>query len=227
MGYKIFVSYKYADDNVYNLESQENSTVRNYVDEFESKLEESDDIYKGESDGDDLSKLSEEEIWKKLKDRIYDSSLTIVFISPNMKLEGKDDKDQWIPWEISYSLKEVSRKNKNGDAITSKTNAMIAVVLPDSSNSYSYYLEEKNCCTSKCIMHHTYKLFDIIRKNKFNYKNPDTSECDNKDTIWHGNCSYIKAVKWCDFISDVSKHIDEAYDRQDDISNYDIYKEVE
>lgn len=226
MGRKIFVSYKYADDSVYSLTSGENSIVRNYIDEFESKLDESDDIYKGESDGEDLSQLSEETIWQKLKDRIYDSSLTVVFISPNMKESGKVDKDQWIPWEISYSLKEVSRKNKNGDSVTSRTNAMIAVVLPDKNNSYSYYLEIKNCCESKCTMHHTYKLFDIIRQNKFNYKNGDKEECDNKDTIWHSECSYIKAVKWNNFINDINKYVDEAYERQDDISNYDIYKEV-
>ena len=28
-------------------------------------------------------------------------------------------------WEISYSLKEVSRKNKNGDVVTSRSNAMV------------------------------------------------------------------------------------------------------
>ncbi len=226
MGHKIFVSYKYYDDNVYNLKSGENSTVRDYIDEFESKLDESDDIYKGESDGEDLSELSEDTIWQKLKDRIYDSSLTIVFISPNMRENWKKDEDQWIPWEISYSLKEISRKNKNGDSITSKTNAMIAVVLPNFNNSYSYYLESMNCCTAKCIMHHTNKLFNIIKKNKFNYINPDKKECGNNDTIWYGECSYIKAVKWCDFINDINKYVDEAYERQDDISNYDIYKEV-
>lgn len=226
MGRKIFVSYKYADSDVYKLTEEEECTVRDYVDKIEEKLGESDNIYKGESDGEDLSDLGEDTIWEKLKDRIYDSSLTIVLISPNMKETWKTDKDQWIPWEISYSLKEVSRKNKNGDSVTSKTNAMLAVVLPDSNNSYSYYLEEKNCCTSKCTSHHTYKLFDIIRKNKFNYINPNTDECGNKDTIWHGNCSYIQAVKWCDFISDINKYIDKAYERQDDISNYDICKEV-
>lgn len=226
MGRKIFVSYKYADSDVYKLTEEEECMVRHYVDKIEEKLGESDNIYKGESDGEDLSDLDEDTIWEKLKDRIYDSSLTIVLISSNMKETWKTDKEQWIPWEISYSLKEVSRKNKNGDSVTSKTNAMLAVVLPDSNNSYSYYLEEKNCCTSKCTSHHIYKLFDIIRKNKFNYINPNTDECDCKDTIWHGNCSYIQAVKWCDFISDINKYIDKAYERQDDISNYDICKEV-
>lgn len=226
MGHKIFVSYKYADENVYNLKLGENSTVRNYVDEFETKLDESDNIYKGESDGEDLSKLSEETIWNKLKGRIYDSSITIVFISPNMKLVGVEDKEQWIPWEISYSLKEISRKNKNGDPVTSRTNAMIAVVLPDSSNSYSYYLETMTCCTSKCTMHHTNNLFSIIKKNKFNYKNPDKNECENNDTIWYGEHSYIKAVKWNDFIDDINKYIEDSKKRQNEVNYYNIYKEV-
>lgn len=91
-----------------------------------------------------LSKLSDDTIWEKLKDRIYDSSVTVIFISPEMKEIWKEEKDQWIPWEISYSLKETSRKNKNGDPVTSKSNAMLAVVLPDENGSYSYYLEKSN-----------------------------------------------------------------------------------
>ena len=80
MGKKIFVSYKYADNQVENLKSGQNSTVRDYIDKFEELVDLSDDIYKGESDGEDLSKLSDDTIWEKLKDRIYDSSVTIVFI---------------------------------------------------------------------------------------------------------------------------------------------------
>ena len=124
MGKKIFVSYKYGDDQVENLSYYENSTVRDYVTKFEDVLDSSDNIYKGESDGEDLSILSDDTIWEKLKDRIYDSSVTVIFISPGMKENWKLERDQWIPWEISYSLKEVSRKNKNGQAVTSRSNAM-------------------------------------------------------------------------------------------------------
>lgn len=226
MGRKIFVSYKFADSSVQNLKSDENSTVRDYVTEFENVLESSDHIYKGESDDTDLSELEDDTIWEKLKDRIYDSSITVIFISPNMKETSVLDRDQWIPWEVSYSLKETSRKNKNGDSVTSKTNAMVAVVLPDQNGSYSYYLEKKNCCSSGCTKHHTNKLFEIIEKNKFNYKNGNKRSCDVGDTIWSGECSYIKAVKWCDFIKDYDSHLDSAYERQDDLDSYEIRKEI-
>ena len=227
MGKKIFVSYKYADSQVENLTIYENSTVRDYVTKFEEILDTSDNIYKGESEGEDLSILSEETIWEKLKDRIYDSSVTVVFISPGMKESWKAEKDQWIPWEISYSLKEVSRKNKNGDAVTSRSNAMVAVVLPDENGSYSYYLEAKSCCSGGCIMHHTNNLFKIIKKNKFNRtKNESKRTCDNDDTIWSGTCSYIEAVKWSNFIANYQKYVNSAVERQEHIDEYDICKEV-
>ena len=94
MGHKIFVSYKYADADVKNLTWWGNSTVRDYVTEFQNKLSAEDDINKGEEDDEDLSGLSEEVIWEKLKNRIYDSSVTVVFISPNMRESGKADRDQ-------------------------------------------------------------------------------------------------------------------------------------
>ena len=227
LGKKIFVSYKYADDQVENLTLKENSIVRDYIDKFEEKLDSSDNIYKGESDGEDLSNLSDDIILEKLKDRIYDSSVTIVFISPGMRETWKKDREQWIPWEISYSLKETSRKNKNGDPVTSHSNAMVAVVLPDENGSYSYYLEAKSCCSGGCIMHHTDRLFEIIKKNKFNRtKNASKRTCDNNDTIWSGTCSYIEAVKWSNFIADYQKYVSSAVARQEHIDEYNIRKEL-
>lgn len=183
--------------------------------------------YKGEEDDEDLSSLSDDTIWEKLKDIIYDSTLTIVFISPGMRESSKKDRDQWIPWEVSYSLKETSRRDSSGAAVSSKTNAMIAVVLPDADNSYSYYLEDKKCCTTKCVRHHTNKLFDIIRKNKFNYKKGQTRQCDSGGTVWTGRASYIEAVKWCHFTDNIEHYIKEAYDRQSEVDQYTLCKEVE
>lgn len=149
MGRKIFVSYKYADSNVKQLDPVwlKTTTARDYVDLFEKKLDKTNHIYKGESDGEDLSMLSESTIYEKLKYRIWDSTVTIVFISPNMKEPYKLEKNQWIPREISYSLRKVPRGGK-----TSQSNSLIAVVLPDSNGLYNY------------ANYSTY-LFKIIQKN--------------------------------------------------------------
>lgn len=227
MGRKIFVSYKYHDDDVYTINGNYNATARDYVDEIYEKLKDSNHIYKGEKDNEDLSELSDDTIWEKLKDRIYDSTLTIILISPGMRETGKSDRNQWIPWEVSYSLKETKRKNDSGQEVTSKTNAMLTVVLPDKNNSYKYYLEENSCCISSCSTHHTEKLFNIIKNNKFNSKIANKRTCSNTSgKIWQDECSYIKAVKWENFKDNMEQYIDEAYDRLDNIDDYEICKEI-
>ena len=222
MGHKIFVSYKFADDQVKNLSGQQNSTARNYVDELENYIDSSDHIFKGESDGEDLSQLAEETITAKLRDRIFDSTMTIVFISPGMKEIWEAEKNQWIPWEVSFSLRTSKRKKQNGDEYTSNPNAMLAVVLPDVNGSYDYFLEKKSCCAEKCTLHHTDKTFSIIRRNMFNKKSADKHLCNQGSTIWKGEFSYISSVRWDDFISDIEQYINASYTRQSNIDDYDI-----
>lgn len=198
MGRKIFISYKYADNNVFELENNQYTTVRDYVDILQGKIDKSDHIYKGEDDGEDLSTLSDSTIASKLGDKIFDSSITLVFISKGMK-ENKRDLDQWMPWEISYSLKEQTRVNK-----TSKTNAVLAIILPDKDKSYEYFMYPNPIC--KSITYVTNILFDILKDNMFNRKEKDTKPC-NGNILHYGHFSYIHCVKWEDFIKD-SKSID-------------------
>ena len=136
MGHKIFVSYKYADDQVANLTGQSNSTVRDYVDELENYFDSSSHIYKGESSGEDLSQLEEETIWSKLRDRIFDSTMTIVFISPGMKVAGVKEKNQWIPWEVSFSLRTTKRKTQSGS--TTENCANIHRIAKSFQNGYTF-----------------------------------------------------------------------------------------
>ncbi len=233
MGKKIFISYKYADSNVENITDNKSfwgsCTVRNYVDEIENTLKDkTDHIYKGESDGEDLSQLASSTIWNKLKDRIYDSTLTIVMLSKGMKDKYKEEKNQWIPQEISYSLKEMSRKDKNGNPVTSRTNALLAVILPDVNGSYDYFTYKKTCCTSGCTVYEsnsTY-IFDIMKGNLFNPKTPNCISCDTGATVYHGYPSYMYCVKWSDFVNDMETYIDIAYSLQDNQDNYNIQKEI-
>lgn len=228
MGHKVFVSYKYADSNVKKITTNFGTidTVRNYVDELQKYISDnSDHIYKGEDKGEDLSHLSKPAIWESLKNKIYDSTLTIIMISAGMK-EFKPDEDQWIPWEISYSLKEESRKNKNGDPITSKSNALLAIVVPDINGSYSYYTYNKSCCATGCRVLITDHLFNIMKANMFNIKKPNTNSCDDGSVVYHGDSSYIVSVKWEDFIKDPESYIEKAYSIQDNIDSYTITKKV-
>lgn len=229
MGHKIFVSYKYADSDVKQLtNSWYHDTVRTYVDKLEEYISEvSEHIYKGETDGEDLSGLSDDTIWEKLKDRIYDSTLTIVMISKGMRQTCLSDREQWIPWEISYSLKEVSRKNISGNMVTSSSNALLAIILPDTYGSYEYFTFRKTCCSNPCRSYKTNFLFEIMRKNMFNIKRPNKKDCDDGSTVYYGDSSYMTTVKWEDFIKDPETYIDKAYDIQSKIERYDVYKEID
>lgn len=222
MGKKIFVSYKYKDPDVYPLNNNRFTTVRDYVDQIEHYLDGTDDIYKGESDDEDLSYLSEDEIWESLKDRIYDSTVTIVLISPNMKESRRRDSSQWIPLEISYSLKEISRGGR-----TSSSNAVFAIVLPDRNNSYGYFIKDYSCCSVGCASCNTNMLFNILKNNIFNQKRKQIAQaCYNGAKIYLGDPSYIQIVKWIDFTNNAQSVINKAIEIKNKIDEYDICKEV-
>lgn len=225
---KIFVSYKYGDSNVRALPAAGAfgvTTVRHYVDYLQAHLDANDHINKGENDGESLAGFKAEYIESKLRDKIFDSSVTVVLISPHMKDALVNEDDQWIPWEISYSLKEMTR-----DGRTSGTNAIIAVVLPDRAGSYQYFIRENTCvnCGSTTLM--TDSLFEILRKNMFNRKTPKRTACGSHGL---GNAphtgddhSYIYPVKWDTFIGNVNGHLGIATFLNENVDDFELVKAV-
>jgi hypothetical protein len=224
MGHKIFISYKYADDTVQPLSKtyfgglSSRTTVRDYVDRMESFFDNSTHIYKGESDNEDLSGYSEDSIWELLKDRIFDSSVTIVMVSPNMRERNRSDRSQWIPWEISFSLKEKTRNDR-----TSHANAVLAVVLPDRSGQYGYYLQWlQNNHLWGSIYSVNGGMFSILKNNMGNRK--QTWACRNREC--HNERSYIMSVRWDKFIDFPDHYIEKAIAIKEDADCYEIKKEV-
>ena len=220
MARKIFVSYKHSDDSVQFLEEYEAAehrgrTARAYVDYLED-LFEGEQIYKGEGD-EDLSDFKDETIKTHLKDKIHDSSITVVLISPNMSESSKAESDQWIPWEVSYSLKEVTRGDKK-----SLANGMVAVVLPNENGDYDYYIQNYVC---GCRTLRTGTLFNILSANMFNHTNLRRGNCPHHLPAVYPH-SYIQSVKWVDFVDDVNKYFECAKERCDHIAEYNITKEI-
>lgn len=237
MGKKIFVSYKYSDSQVQDLNIYEDvkdfwgnvkrqkvvTTARHYVDKIDGLFEAGDHIFKGEDDDEDMGELEDATIGSKLGDKIFDSSVTIVLVSKGMKEIFSTEKDQWIPWEVSYSLKEQSREGGR-----SKTNAVLAVVLPDTLGNYDYYIVDNSCPYCNCRILKTDFLFQILRDNMFNVKKPVFTECENHigSKPYQGYSSFIHSVKWSDFISSPNKYIDISVAIRQNINDYEITKTV-
>jgi len=229
MGRKIFVSYKYADTLVQDLNIYEydfwgnrnkvTTKARNYVDKLSEILEDEDHIFKGEDDGQSLAAFSDEHIASTLRDKIFDSSITIVLVSKGMKNPLEEEKDQWIPWEISYSLRESTRNGR-----TSNCNGVIAVVLPDEWGNYDYYITYDSVCN--CRMLTTSFLFEILKDNMFNEKHPNISQCSNGSSIYHGDYSYIQSVKWEDFTNTPNYFLNKAIEIRDNKERYNLTKYI-
>lgn len=201
MAHKTFISYKYS-------EAQE------LRDEIIKALGDYATYYKGEnSDSPDLTDTSTENIKKNLTDMMYDTSVTIVILSPNIK------KSKWIDWEIEYCLKNITRKDR-----TSHTNGVVGVIMKVD-GGYDWFINHlTNCHGASVINYKNDKLYPIIYKNHFN-SNPPQWHCEKCETYDWLNGSYIEYIKEETFLSNPQKYIDNAFEKsENDASGYTIYK---
>lgn len=205
MAHKVFVSYKFSD-------------AAETRDKIITALHGQGTYYKGEY-GYVALDLADRSLKQYLSDKLYDSTVTVVVISPNI------NQSKWVPWEIQYSLE---RHTRNGR--TSKRNGIVCVIQAnDDLNSLKasvgwtkQYNKNSNWA---------YRLFEkgkdlrpeyipnIIKRNmKDSFEEPnyrgylqdDESNLDRKD--------YCIVVAESTFIRNPSKYIDEAYKRANDDS---------
>lgn len=201
MAHKTFISYKYSE-------------AQALRDDIIDALGDDATYYQGEtSDSPDLTDTSTENIKKNLADMMYDTSVTIVILSPNM-IES-----EWIDWEIEYSLKSISRKGR-----TSHTNGVVGVIKRVN-NSYDWFKNTgTNCHGSSISSYMMDKVFNIISANHFN-SNPEKWHCEDCKTYDWLEGSYISFIEEDKFLRNPQKYIDNAYDKsENDASGYDITK---
>ena len=172
--------------------------------------------YRGEHDGEDLSDLHYKEVEKVLSDKIFRTSITIVLISPEM-FENISEIEQWIPWEISYSLRNKLRYDGN-----SYMNAIIAVVLPDRNGRYGYALHSKK---DKVFVRKE-AFFEILLKNMFNRKYSKQSVDEYGNPEYVPGDSYVVIAKWGDFYNNPELFLKQALKNRGSWAEYIITKKL-
>lgn len=230
MGYKVFVTYKYGDTKVAKLQDYYHEEVdgrmifnhrytraRDYVDMLQDKIGR-DNINLGEKDGESLEEFSDQQIETLLKQRIRQCSITIVIISKGMKDTFVAENKQWVPWEISYSLRVVPTGGN-----TKQMNAVLGVVLPDETGTYDWYYTSNPNCNS--ITHHKGQLFKILRDNMFNIIDKAIRECNGSEIHENDEPSLIKTVKWENFMygNNFEFYLNKAIEIKDDAKSYDVH----
>ncbi len=201
MARKTFISYKYSE-------------ARELRDTIIKKLGEDAKYYQGEtSDSPDLTDASTEKIKEHLKDMIYDTSVTIVVISPNLK------DSVWIDWEIEYSLKEVKR----GDRY-SRSNGVVGVIMKYNGGYDWLVSHNRNADGCKSRQIDTEPLYEIINNNRYNLNIDNKYSCPICKTYNQLNGSYIALIEEETFLANVDSYIENAYQKSQCIDNYDIIK---
>lgn len=201
MAHKTFISYKYSE-------------ARNLRDRIIDALGDDATYYKGEtSESPDLTDTSTENIKNNLRDMMYDTSVTIVIISPHMK------DSNWIDWEVEYCLKDDTRKGR-----TSHNNGIVAVIQKVDGD-YSWFKSAgTNCHGTSTVSYSMDMVYEIISANHFN-SNPPQWHCSKCRTYDSMMGSYITFVEEEDFLNNPSYYIDNAYDKsENDAAGYDLKK---
>lgn len=206
MATKVFISFRFSDG-------------KEIKDELVDLFDESTEVINRSEDV-DRSQMSEDTIQEYLYEKLKDTSITIVLLTPEAVSYRKNwigNYDDWLYDELRYSLED--RKNN-------RTNGVIAVYTDDakdmileSSSHYCAHCQETKLCR-------TLKSFDnLARKNMLNIKQSyKKNPCNNLYDDSYD--SYISLVSLAEFKHDYTKYIDNAKDKRDRLYEFNIYKRM-
>ena len=209
MSHQVFVSYKYSD-----AWKTRDSIMRSVLADGH--------YYNGER-GYNKLELADNSIKEYLKDMIFNTSVTVVVISPNV------NQSNWVEWEIEYSLRLATRNYRQ-----SKRNGIVCVIQgveePRFVNGEFRYVKTSNWA---------YDIVNGKRKLK-SYILPPVIKANMQDTFGVGTYlgsyfgyldsdesnltydDYCVVVAESTFLSNPGKYIEEAYNRAQNADRYNI-----
>lgn len=205
MPHKVFVSYKFSD-------------AAGTRDRIIKSLQGKGSYYKGER-GYVALDYADSTMKQYLGTMIFDSTVTVVVISPNVKVS------KWVEWELRYSMERHTRRDR-----TSGRNGIVCVIQSQtdyssprySSYGYQGYNENSNWAYNKYQGGKDLKksvLPDLVVKNMkdsfsgndyYGYLYSDESNIDRKD--------YCVVVAESTFLRNPNKYVDIAFNRAYDYS---------
>lgn len=116
---------------------------------------------------------------------------------------------KWIDWEIEYTLKHITRKER-----TSHINGLVGVIMKVN-GGYDWFINHlTNCHNSPVVNYRNNYLYDIISKNHFN-SNPPQWHCEQCKTYDWLNGSYMEYVEEESFLANPQYYIDNAYNKSE------------
>lgn len=202
MARKTFISYKYSE-------------AQGLRDRIIEAMGDDATYYNGEtSESPDLTDTSTANIKKNLTDMMYDTSVTIVIISPHMK------ESEWIDWEIEYCLKRITRKDR-----TSQTNGLVGVIMKCNGGYDWFRQQERNLDGCRATSYKEYLVYKIIKENRYN-QNPVKYLCPRCKTIDEQTGSYISYVEEDEFLGNWKYYVENAYKKsENDAAGYDLVRQ--
>lgn len=172
------------------------------------------------SEDEDRSEMTEETIRKYLYDKLKNTSVTIIILTPeaiNYRKDWFGEYDDWLYDELRYSLEDRDKNRTNG-AIALYTDESRDLLMKSNTHSCNVCNEETSCTT-------ILQFENLVRKNMMNIKSEYKAEsCE--DLYNSEKDSYISLVHFDDFKKDYNKYINVAKDKRDRKDEFDLVKRM-
>lgn len=206
MATNVFVSFRFSDG------KELKKDLEKLFDSSTEVINRSEDV--------DRSKMSEDTIQDYLYEKLKNTSVTIVLLTPEAVKYKKDlwgKYDDWLYDELRYSLEDRANNRTNG-VIALYTDESETLVIKDSTHTCSQCDKITNCRT-------LLNFDNLVRKNMVNVKDAyKVNKCDNlydddKD-------SYISLVHFDTFKKDYEKYMDSAKEKRDRKEEFNLVKRI-